>query len=106
MRAARRSDDPLAGDLHHPSRRLPIVSATVFSVLACLGLNTARGARAATESDTVNGVRKRCAVITGANSGIGRSVAIELCARDWEVIPACRSQKKAWQAEEDILRAV
>ncbi|CAL8072346.1 unnamed protein product [Calicophoron daubneyi] len=45
----------------------------------------------------------RLAIVTGANSGIGKAVTAELARRGCEVIMACRDMNKAQQAKDDIL---
>ncbi|VDK84417.1 unnamed protein product [Dibothriocephalus latus] len=45
----------------------------------------------------------RLAIVTGANSGIGRETTAELARRGARVIMACRNQKRAEEAKADIL---
>ena len=46
----------------------------------------------------------KLAVVTGANVGIGKAVAIGLVNRGARVILACRDEKRAVDARADILR--
>ena len=46
----------------------------------------------------------KTAIITGANSGIGKETAIDLAKRNARVILACRSQEKGKKAEVDVRR--
>ena len=43
-------------------------------------------------------------MITGANVGIGKSVAVDLARRGARVILGCRDQKRAEVARDDIIR--
>nr|VZI45042.1 unnamed protein product [Spirometra erinaceieuropaei] len=45
----------------------------------------------------------KLAIVTGANSGIGRETTAELARRGARVIMACRNQKRAEEAKADIL---
>lgn len=45
----------------------------------------------------------KIAIVTGANSGIGKSVTAELARRGAMVIMACRDLSKAQAAKEDLL---
>ncbi len=47
----------------------------------------------------------KLAIITGSNSGIGRETALGLVKQNFDVILACRNQKKGDQAKEYILKA-
>ena len=44
----------------------------------------------------------KTAVITGANSGIGKETALDLCRRGGKVVILCRSQERGQAAVEDI----
>lgn len=46
----------------------------------------------------------KVAIVTGANSGIGYEVALQLAKKEIEVVMACRNFKKAVQARDKILR--
>lgn len=46
----------------------------------------------------------KIAIVTGANSGIGYEVSLELVKKDIEVIMACRNMEKAEKAKANILR--
>ena len=45
----------------------------------------------------------KIAIVTGANSGIGYEVSLELIKKDFEVIMACRNMEKAEEAKAKIL---
>ena len=45
----------------------------------------------------------KIAIVTGANSGIGYEVSLELIKKDFEVIMACRNMEKAEEAKANIL---
>ncbi|UII20706.1 oxidoreductase [Fulvivirga ligni] len=45
------------------------------------------------------------AIVTGANAGLGYETALQLARKDFEVILACRDQKKATKARSKILKA-
>jgi len=44
----------------------------------------------------------KTAVVTGANSGIGKITALELAKRDYRVVMVCRNQEKASAAKQEI----
>lgn len=44
----------------------------------------------------------RRALVTGANSGIGLAVALDLANRGWQVVPLCRTEAKLREAKEDM----
>ncbi len=46
--------------------------------------------------------RKKICVITGANAGIGKAAAIQIAAKGFKVILACRSQKRGELALQDV----
>ena len=46
----------------------------------------------------------KTALITGANSGIGKMTAIELAKEGYHIIMVCRNQEKAEEAREEIIR--
>uniref|UniRef100_A0A8C6SVP3 Si:dkey-73n8.3 n=1 Tax=Neogobius melanostomus TaxID=47308 RepID=A0A8C6SVP3_9GOBI len=48
----------------------------------------------------------KTAIVTGANTGIGKETATDLASRGAKVIMACRDMAKGEQAARDILRAV
>ena len=48
----------------------------------------------------------RTAVVTGANSGLGKETARELARKGARVVMACRSQRRAQEAADDIRRDV
>ncbi len=45
------------------------------------------------------------AMVTGATGAIGRAIARQLAAKNFEVILACRNEAKAGQAVEEMIRA-
>ncbi len=47
---------------------------------------------------------QKLVIITGANSGIGKSAALKFAAEEYTVIMACRNLKKAGIAQEEIIK--
>lgn len=56
--------------------------------------------------DNVSSQKGKIAIVTGANSGIGKYVTIGLTRKGVKVIMACRNMKKAEQAYQDIKEEV
>lgn len=48
----------------------------------------------------------KVAIITGANSGIGKSMTLELCRQGCHVFMACRNKAKAEEAKQDIEKSL
>lgn len=46
----------------------------------------------------------KIAIITGANTGIGKTTAIDLARRGVKVYMACRDQKRTENARQEIIR--
>eukprot|EP00123_Amoebidium_parasiticum_P015202 comp22833_c0_seq1/m.35930 comp22833_c0_seq1/g.35930 ORF comp22833_c0_seq1/g.35930 comp22833_c0_seq1/m.35930 type:complete len:332 (-) comp22833_c0_seq1:503-1498(-) len=51
-------------------------------------------------------IKGKVAIITGANSGLGKEATIALCKAGVHVVMACRSAEKAWAVEEEIKKEV
>lgn len=58
-----------------------------------------------TDGDAAETRVRELALVTGANTGIGKVVARVLAGRDYRVIMACRNQAKAEAARAEIVRA-
>jgi len=49
-------------------------------------------------------LRGKLALVTGANSGVGKETALQLCQRGCTVVMCCRSMNKADAARNDIMK--
>lgn len=98
------SDTSLRRDAsQHELARRRSIAAALAGTLAALGL---KGKARGDEGQGGSQRRRRIAVITGANSGIGLATATELALRGWDVVPACRLEDKARLAASRISAAV
>mgnify|MGYP001053921284 FL=1 len=53
--------------------------------------------------DNVPSQKGKIAIVTGANSGLGKEITIGLAKKDIKVIMACRNQSKAESAKAEVL---
>lgn len=83
-----------------PTKRLLLIPATV---VYALGL---RKVVAGNTCDYKADLHGKVAVITGANTGIGKTTAIELTKRGCHVIIACRNLDKAADAVKEIQKSI
>ncbi|KAL8206437.1 UNVERIFIED_CONTAM: hypothetical protein K2H54_003085 [Gekko kuhli] len=85
------------------------LDAALLALLACLALALlllrARPRRRWRPRDCPVDLRGKTALVTGANSGIGKCVALDLARRNARVILACRDKEKGQAALEEIRRA-
>ena len=50
--------------------------------------------------------KEKIAIVTGANSGLGKEITIGLAKKEYKVIMACRNQSKAESAKAEVLSKV
>ncbi|GAM21716.1 hypothetical protein SAMD00019534_048910 [Acytostelium subglobosum LB1] len=79
----------------------------LFFIVAVVAFKLYFGNEMKRKSDTVKEIdlSERVVIITGANAGLGKEIALRLARRGAHIIMACRTESKANQAIQELIKA-